>query len=143
MSDYLFFARENEDKTKKQLLTEHINGVLSRSNLWAPSGFENMQKLCALMHDFGKFSKSWQEYMMNNLKTVVPHSPHGAYFIGELNHKYSVKNSQKENISKITADILRYVIASHHGMFDAMTIDGKQKLELQESEFLKTYGKIY
>ncbi|NLI62483.1 MAG: CRISPR-associated helicase Cas3' [Methanosarcinaceae archaeon] len=143
MNDYVFYARESSDKSKKQLLTDHISGVLSRSSLWAPSGFENIQKLCALLHDFGKFSVEWQEYILNESEKTVPHSPHGAYFVVELHNNYIKNNEQNKTYSKITSDILKYVIASHHGMFDAMSVDGVQNIESKELNFSGKYGDIY
>lgn len=145
------YARYDEHHpNKKQLLKEHSDHV---GNLSVTLGFkelQSVQKLLGMLHDFGKASKTWQNYLFSETdsrKEKVPHSPHGAYFLKELNEKYLSNHTGNKNLSRL-ANILclcmQFVIYAHHGIFDAISMSNYENIiQKRNEDFLKKYGEIY
>lgn len=156
------YARCDEITSRKQTLKEHLEGVTERMTQYAGAGLGNTAKLLGVLHDCGKFSDVWQGYFLRSLNkdnsskfasyAKVPHSTQGARFISELHNHYL--NSLQDNFSgenrneeivfnDLTADLLRYAILAHHGMFDAMTPDGKfslaERARLTEADEQKVF----
>lgn len=89
-------------------------------------GFHHMAYLAALLHDMGKATKKYNNYLE-------------AAFLGEavvrgsVNHTfagviYILENFHAESASpmdKLTAEIISYAIGSHHGLFDCVDLEGK------------------
>ena len=71
-----YYARKDENG-RKQLLKDHIDGVARRSIRNGTGDFKNILELTALLHDKGKYSAAWQDYMLNSLNKKVPHSLDG------------------------------------------------------------------
>lgn len=114
----VFLARDN------QSLIEHLNNVAKITKYFAePFGLTNAGFTVGVLHDLGKFSKAYQNYLQRSLsgeKTVrgeVIHSLQGA--------KHVVSSVE----CSLVSDILGNVIASHHGgLFDQL-IAGQRNLE--------------
>ncbi len=134
-----FYARVVGDN--KQTLKEHIEGVLSNSQARGMKGLLATQELLARLHDLGKYSIDWQEYLMDSKdgrKDKVPHSPYGTHYISES------FNTKKMSAAGIFAkDTLQYVVLAHHGLFDGMKISGRQSLDDSESRFAEKYINNY
>lgn len=138
------YARYDESTLSKQTLQDHVEGVSERITKYSGKKLCNAAKLIGMLHDCGKFSDLWQRYFLKSIgedgrlqvasyTEKVPHSTHGARFILELHDEYSheIKNHLSGDafniecvFNDVTADLLRYAILAHHGMFDAMTPNG-------------------
>lgn len=112
-----FYARKN------QTVSEHITNVATLSKAFAcVFNCGETAYLAGLLHDFGKFTKTFQVYLKRSLegenvtRGEVIHALQGAKFIEK-----NIKNF-------VVADILGNVIAAHHGgLFDCIS-DGERTL---------------
>ena len=134
------YARKNEDG-KKQLLSDHINGVTYRIREYSGKEFENTATLIGYLHDMGKYSEAWQNYLLTGGGGKVPHSPHGAHFIRKI-AKPMFKMPEDLN-ECILANIAMYVILAHHGIFDAYNLDGKDVFSARIDSFESEYSSLY
>ncbi len=115
-----FYAREG------QLLKDHIsNTALLATTFTSVFGCAKTGYYAGLLHDFGKYTQAFQDYLDRSLKGEIVrrgeviHALQGAKFVTE-----KIKDS-------IIADILGNVIASHHGgLFDCIS-DGKRTLTVK------------
>lgn len=149
------YARFDGGSSTKQTLKAHLDGVTVRMNEYAGGRLHNISKLVGILHDCGKGSELWQAYFLSSINKddvygfkesfseyqcpeMVPHSTQGARFIAELHGTYAKEISAKLSgepriveltFNNTTADLLRYAILAHHGMFDAMSPDGRFYLE--------------
>lgn len=81
---------------------------LSKANA-VGTGLETLAGLTALLHDMGKFTDSFRDYVLNDgPKNMVYHSPTGAIYAYERWFGSGVTE-------KITAQIISSVIRAHHG----------------------------
>jgi len=112
-----YFAREN------QTLSEHLTKTAEAAKQFgAVFGCASMAYSAGFLHDQGKYTQAFQNYLERSLKGEkvtrgeVIHALQGAKFVAER-----IKNS-------LLADMLGNVIASHHGgLFDNIA-DGERTL---------------
>ncbi len=134
MSDYI--AHRRKDGTEQSLL-DHLEqvGALA-SQLASKIGVADAGELIGLLHDFGKFSKSFQRYLKSatgivnpdedeyvdfkGLKGKIDHSSAGAQWIWE--------HCKNQNAPvQLVGQILALCIASHHsGLIDCLNADGEK-----------------
>ncbi|MGI6090648.1 MAG: CRISPR-associated helicase Cas3' [Saccharofermentanales bacterium] len=120
------------------MLKDHISGVAERCLSYAPQGWSASCQLLGTLHDMGKYSSSWQSYLaMDDRKRKIPHSPYGAYDLTQL-------VVQDQSVSQfLFMDVLAQVISSHHGLRDALTLNGDAAIKGNRERFLQTYGADY
>jgi len=115
----------------EQSLQSHLEGVGALSGQFAGKlGLEMAGELIGLLHDLGKYSKQFQDYIRSavglldadaddyvdalGLKGKVDHSSAGAQFVW---HELSTKGERE----RFTAQVLALCIASHHsGLIDCI-----------------------
>ncbi|MBN1602016.1 MAG: CRISPR-associated helicase Cas3' [Chitinispirillaceae bacterium] len=138
MKNIVFIAHRREADAKEQTLEEHLQGVAfyARKNA-SKLGFGNLGELLGLLHDFGKYSFTFQNYiksatgMLNpdndeyvnaqGLKGKIDHSTAGAQLLWK---KLSGKNPE----IRLFAKFLSLCLVSHHsGLIDILSPDGKPK----------------
>ena len=122
-------------KTGNQLLSEHLSGVAGRcSELAKKLGLEKAGELIGLLHDLGKATKTFQDYLLSfasdgeprdDLRGKIDHSTAGAQCL-----LANIQGAQQEgSLQGIVARFLAVCIASHHsGLIDCLEPDGDDKL---------------
>ena len=116
----IFRARKN------QALSEHIENTASLSKIFGSVfGCENLAFSAGQLHDLGKYTLAFQDYLERSLKGEkvtrgeVIHALQGAKYAAE-----AIKDT-------IVADIVGNVVASHHGgLFDNIA-EGERTLDFK------------
>ena len=122
-------------KTGNQLLSEHLSGVAGQcSKLAKKLGLEKAGELIGLLHDLGKATKTFQDYLLSfasdgvardDLRGKIDHSTAGARCLLANIHGAQ----QEESLQGIVARFLAICIASHHsGLIDCLEPDGSDRL---------------
>ena len=124
ISGGIMIAHINANK-EEQTILEHLFGVANKAkNKGKYIGLENLLYLTGLLHDLGKGSQAYEVYIRKAVED--PLSVHK----GEIDHstaggKYIFDNYYNGNqIQRITAQLISIAIASHHGLFDCINING-------------------
>lgn len=119
---------EFDNNIKEQSLKDHLNGVVKRSRKFNKvDEFDSLITIMALLHDTGKALPSWQNSIKRN-KKLPPHSRLGMVLNEKLFEKFISENTfDKNELRKIYTikDMISYTIGSHHGLFDAIDIEGR------------------
>lgn len=122
-------------KTGNQLLSEHLSGVAGQCSEMAKKlGLEKAGELIGLLHDLGKATKTFQDYLLSfasdgeardDLRGKIDHSTAGAQCLLANIHGAQ----QEDSLQGIVARFLAICIASHHsGLIDCLEPDGNDKL---------------
>ncbi len=139
--EYIAHAKKNSSAEKGfdiHLLEKHLCGVADKSKLFALKiGLEMQGEVIGLLHDLGKYSSTFQNYIRSAVGLVNPdtddfvdaaglrgridHSSAGAQYIWN-----ALKSQGKQE--KMVAQMLALCIASHHsGLIDCLTSEGEDK----------------
>lgn len=122
-------------ETGNQLLSEHLSGVAGRCSESAKKlGLEKAGELIGLLHDLGKATKTFQDYLLSfasdgegrdDLRGKIDHSTAGAQCL-----LANIRGArQEDSLQGIVARFLAICIASHHsGLIDCLEPDGDDKL---------------
>ncbi|MGC9471809.1 MAG: CRISPR-associated helicase Cas3' [Bacteroidales bacterium] len=159
MQDREIIAHYNEEDGKAQRLLDHLLNVSSLTGKYAKKiRLEKAGELIGLIHDLGKYSNEFQNYIKKNIssenapldevdKTIgsdnsiigtVDHSTAGAQIIWN-----KVFNEGKQR--QIAAEVLALCIASHHsGLIDCITPDGENNFirRINKSKNLTHIGEV-
>jgi CRISPR-associated endonuclease/helicase Cas3 len=123
------------DKTPQTLL-EHLNGVSQWAGQFAEKvGMQETGEILGLLHDYGKASLLFQNYLLSAEKQIKPDDPRYIdpdEMRGRVDHSTAgaqiiyKKLWQKSTKEKIGAQVLALCIASHHsGLIDCIGPDGE------------------
>lgn len=139
MTDFIAHRRNDG---KEQSLFDHLSEVGEMTASFASKlNASNAGKLIGLLHDFGKFSKEFQDYIgsatgkinpdedefvdFKGLKGKIDHSSAGAQWVWEY-----CKNLNGPE--QLIGQILSLCIASHHsGLIDCLKIDGENGFSIR------------
>ncbi|WP_320040837.1 CRISPR-associated helicase Cas3' [uncultured Desulfobacter sp.] len=141
-----FVAHHRTQDDEIQTVCEHLTGVASIcKKLTAKIGLPEAGELLGLLHDIGKYSTDFQNYIKTetgllnpdiddanvdtkNLKGKIDHSTAGAQWVWKRFNSYGPQG-------KLVGQILAVCLASHHGgMIDCLRVEG-------ENGFLKRIQK--
>ena len=136
-----FIAHRRQSDGEIQEVLNHLLEVAQLSRQFASKiGVPDLGELLGLLHDFGKYSRAFQDYIKSAtgilnpdidedyvgamaLKGKIDHSTAGAQWIWERYRKYK---SGDFPVGKFTGQILALCLASHHsGLIDCLKPDGK------------------
>jgi CRISPR-associated endonuclease/helicase Cas3 len=118
-----------------QFLSEHLSGVAGHSSKLAKKlGLEKAGELIGLLHDLGKATKEFQDYLLSfasdgeareYLRGKIDHSTAGAQCLIA-----NIQGAQQEDsVQGLVARFLAICIASHHsGLIDCLELDGDDRL---------------
>ena len=124
------------DKNQQTVATHLVEVAEIAKQLAAKISVPEAGELIGLLHDFGKYSKSFQDYIQSGtglidpdsedyvnagaLKGKIDHSTAGAQWVWQAMSKYG-KNGE----GKLCGQILALCIASHHsGLIDCLKPEG-------------------
>ena len=120
------FINDCNEKTV-QSVGEHCLNTAAYAAKKAIPGIENIVQLAAILHDMGKYTEQFKNYIekvadgINVRRGSVNHTFAGVRFSMEQWH---TKERTDENFyENLTAEVIAYAAGSHHGQFDCM---GKQ-----------------
>ncbi len=110
------YSRKNETGDF-QLLFSHLENVSNLSYSFSKS--PNTSKLLGLLHDIGKASKKFQDYLLlGGIRGSVPHSLQGAFFVND----YQVYENFESIVLK---EIVGMIVSAHHGqLMDGISPNG-------------------
>lgn len=114
-------------RIEQQTVWEHLEKSASyAAQSLKTVGLEKCAYLSALLHDIGKFTTEFQQYLADGDRSRqgrVIHSFQGCRYLLERYHK-----TEDSDLSKITAELLAYTVGAHHGLFDC--VDPKRQIGL-------------
>ncbi len=132
-----FIAHVRKREPKEQTLGDHLVGVSRLTAEFADKiGLREQGELLGLLHDFGKYSAAFQNYLRSavgqfnqdedeewvdaiSLKGKIDHSTAGAQFVWQV-------LAEQGPLELRIAQILSLCIASHHsGLIDCLNADGE------------------
>ncbi|MDR2870315.1 MAG: CRISPR-associated endonuclease Cas3'', partial [Deferribacteraceae bacterium] len=102
---------------REQILHAHAQNVSSYARIFGTKcGIGEIMRIAGSLHDMGKASQEWQEYLKRNNPNEkrLPHSIYGA------------KHAYDETIAfRCVAELIANIIAAHHGrLYDSIAPDG-------------------
>lgn len=107
------------------MLSSHLNAVANMAREFAePMGLGSVAYACGLLHDLGKYSNAFQNYLLDALngRTTQRGEVHHAWLGAQI-----ALNRLGEKCSAFGfADIIANIIASHHGGLTDMIADSER-----------------
>jgi CRISPR-associated endonuclease/helicase Cas3 len=137
-----YIAHIRKSDKEKQTVFQHNNQVGDYASVSAKN-FElaHIAKLAGKHHDDGKNTAEFYDYITAAadgkpvVRGSVIHSTHGAVFVNQL--------AQHNNLfQKLTAEIARTVIMSHHGIKDCVTSEGDLIYEKARQKIENSYPDV-
>ena len=111
-----------------QTVWAHLVGAARRAaECLRPAGLENAAYLAALLHDIGKFTAAFQQYLAAGDRSArgrVIHSFQGCRYILEQFHHETASVR-----SIMASELLAFAVGAHHGLFDC--VDPAQRIGLK------------
>ncbi len=114
---------DEEGQSHVQSVEEHVRNCAQYAAMSAPSGMSSTAYLCGLLHDMGKLTHVFSEYLKEAVqgsarKGSVNHTFAGVRFVHER------WGSAGQSFRSQTCELIAYVVGAHHGQFDCIAPDG-------------------
>ena len=110
-----------------QSVRDHLIGTAQRAaQCLRPVGLEKTGYLAGLLHDMGKYTGDFQQYLAagGGKRGSVIHTFQGCRYMMEKYHR-----NDDELPSIIASELIAFAIGAHHGLFDC--VDSAQRLGMQ------------
>lgn len=126
-----FIAHIRESDNEIQTVKEHCYGVSEKASIFSKKiGLSSFGKVSGLLHDLGKYSEEFQDYILNGTpeqKGKIDHSSAGAQFIWNNNDLKDTAVNQ----------LVSLCISSHHsGLIDNLTHEGEPSFRQRMSKVI-------
>lgn len=129
-----FFAhleKQADGEGRAQTVLQHNENVAQLSEtLCALPELKSLSWLIGYFHDAGKYADAFQTYLKNAVEDShsvrrgeVDHATAGGQILAELLRAQQIKPSP------LLSEWARYAVFSHHGMYDAMDLEGESLFE--------------
>lgn len=124
--DVLAHITKRDGIRKEQSLKEHCENTAEYASECLESiGFYHMAYLAGLLHDMGKATETFQNYLEDAFagkevsRGSVNHTFAGVIYLLENYHKEA-----PSPMEKMTAEAIAYAVGAHHGLFDCADLEG-------------------
>ena len=135
-----YIARLNETG-EEQTIVNHLTGVSTKIRSLAEN--DAYSRITGLLHDVGKYSDVFQEYLRSNSHENKPdHSSAGAQLILSLLHNKTEQIGEEEikRIAKLIARIISHCVAGHHsGLLNGTSVGEETSLERRLTKTVEPY----
>lgn len=115
ITEYVAHRREDGEE---QSVFAHLNEAAAiAADCLSSCELSNTAHLSSLLHDLGKYTSEFQEYICSSRvapRGTVIHSFQGCQFLLKNYHK------SEDGYERLTAEIIAYAIGAHHGLFDCV-----------------------
>ncbi|WP_368653954.1 CRISPR-associated helicase Cas3' [Ornithinibacillus sp. 4-3] len=126
----MLVAHIREKDYERQLVTEHLKAVSKLGREYGqPLGMGALVELSGLLHDMGKLTKKFTEYLESvvigkqKVKTKINHSSAGAVFLYKNFYNTNLV-TENDFFQNMAIEIICMNILSHHaGLYDFLTMD--------------------
>ena len=106
-------------------------------------GLMNTGYLAGLLHDMGKYSQAFHNYIMDSfygkpvIKGSIVHTFAGVRLLLEMFHK-----NDGQSYSDISCELIAYAIGAHHGLFDIVDEDMNSGFQYRRENHQEYYQEI-
>ncbi|MCI8513387.1 MAG: CRISPR-associated helicase Cas3' [Lachnospiraceae bacterium] len=149
MTQHLAHIKKNENGEilTAQTVSEHCRKTAEyAAQVMETAGLSAGAYLAALVHDCGKFTAKFQNYLINDAgsRGSVNHTFAGVRLILSRYHK---PGEDPENFSDIVSELLALAAGSHHGLFDC--VDERRRngfqhrLSQEKSDYEEAVGNFF
>jgi CRISPR-associated endonuclease/helicase Cas3 len=129
-----YIARYRQSDGTPQSLMEHLEGVAALASVFAGKiGLPTIGELMGLLHDNGKYSKAFQDYLKSSEGKIEPDDDDYVESLkmkGKIDHSTAGaqllrKSRNDPGLWQLASDIMAICVASHHsGLIDCLAPDG-------------------
>lgn len=127
MENYLAHIRRDRQPMEVQTVSEHCRSTAKyAAQALEAVSLSSCGHLAGLLHDMGKYTASFQNYLVNQIgqRGSVNHTFAGVHLL--LERFFS---EDAEDFSSVASEVLALAVGGHHGLFDC--IDDRQKSGFQ------------
>ncbi len=117
----------DDSELRVQTVSEHCQetAIYAREALNA-IGLGNSAQLAGALHDVGKATNTYREYLVNAVSGFPVHR-------GSVNHTFAgvrlvlnhLCSKTTDPMTKIAAEHIAFAVGAHHGLFDAVNLEGE------------------
>ena len=122
---------------RKQTVEEHCRNTAEyASNCCKSIGLGNAAYLAGLVHDLGKETMAFQEYIKG---TTVKHRGDVIHTFQGCKYLCERYGNSEDNYQRYTAELLAYCVGAHHGLFDCADKEHRIGLQYRQENHKMSY----
>ncbi|MDY3617582.1 CRISPR-associated helicase Cas3' [Agathobaculum sp.] len=142
MCEIAHSRRDEKGSLQFQPLAAHCRQCAVYASASAPPGMEKTAYLAGLLHDMGKYSTAFQDYLRRAAageevrRGSVNHTFAGARYALERWH-----TDKEQSFRSLACELVAYAVGAHHGQFDCIALDGadgfRRRLETEGTGYVQ------